>query len=90
MSTRGEGSQPKGDSCGQEDRGSAECDCPNWKKKKKDAHFLKKVIWKYFQSNINLIFEYSVLDKIRLDCKVYPNKYTNVVKYTCYIFDFCK
>lgn len=27
-------------------------------------------IWKYILSNMNLIFEYSVLDKIRLDCKV--------------------
>ena len=30
------------------------------------------IISKYFLPNINLIFEYSVLDKIRLDFKVYP------------------
>ena len=28
------------------------------------------IIWKYFLSNINLIFEYSVL---KLECKVYPS-----------------
>ena len=39
--------------------------------KKNDFHFCI-IIWKYFLSNINLIFEYSVLDKIKLDCKVYP------------------
>ena len=30
------------------------------------------IVWKYFLSNINSIFECSLLDKIRLDCKVYP------------------
>ena len=30
--------------------------------KKKMLIFFKKIIWKYFQSNVNLIFEYSVLD----------------------------
>ena len=31
------------------------------------------IIWKYFQPNINLILEYSVVDKIRLDCNVFPS-----------------
>ena len=29
------------------------------------------IIWKYFLSNINLVFEYSVLDKTRLNCNLY-------------------
>ena len=31
------------------------------------------ITWKSFLSNLNLIFEYSVRDKIRLDWKVYPS-----------------
>ena len=37
---------------------------------KKNNNFV--IISKYFLPNINLIFEYSVPDNIRLDCKVYP------------------
>ena len=65
-----EGAQPKEYSCGQEWKGQ-----PNV-----DVHIEKKIffsffiiVWKYFLSNINSIFECSVLDKIRLDYKVYPS-----------------
>ena len=40
--------------------------------RKNDFHF-SIIIWKYFLYNINEMFEYSVLDKIRLDCMVYPS-----------------
>ena len=45
-----------------------------------DVHIEKKndfqffiIIWKYFLSNINVMFQYSVLDKTRLDCNMYPS-----------------
>ena len=44
---------------------------------KNDDFYFFIIIWKYFFSNINVIFEYSVLDRIRLDCKVYPPPYTH-------------
>ena len=31
-------------------------------------------IWKYFMFNINLIFQYNVRNRIRLECKVYPSR----------------
>ena len=40
--------------------------------------FIFTIIWKYFQSNINVMFQYSVLDKIRLGCNMYPSSL-----YTC-------
>ena len=40
--------------------------------KKLFSFFLFFIIQKHFLSNINSIFEHSVLDKNRLDCKVYP------------------
>ena len=42
------------------------------KNKKNDFHFFI-IIWKYFLSNISLIFENSALDKISIDGKVYPS-----------------
>ena len=40
--------------------------------------FIFTIIWKYFQSNINVMSQYSVLDKIRLGCNIYPSSL-----YTC-------
>ena len=40
--------------------------------KKKKFFF---IIWIYFLSNANLIFEYSILDRIWLDGKVYPSPF---------------
>ena len=40
--------------------------------------FIFTIIWKYFQSNINVMFQYSVLNKIRLGCNMYPSSL-----YTC-------
>ena len=37
---------------------------------KNDFYFLIII---YFLSNVNVMFEYSVLDIIRLECKVYPS-----------------
>ena len=48
------------------------------KKKNDFQFFIFTIIWKYFQSNINVMFQYSVLDKIRLDCNMYPSSL-----YTC-------
>ena len=39
---------------------------------KNDFHFFITV-WKYFMFNINLIFQYNVLNRIKLECKVYPS-----------------
>lgn len=41
--------------------------------------------WKYFISSINLIFEFGVPDKIRLECKVYHTspKFLNLVINLC-------
>ena len=43
------------------------------------------VTWKYFICSINLIFEYSVPDKISLECKVYHTspKFLNLVINLC-------
>ena len=41
--------------------------------KKKCILIFFTIIWKYFPSNIIVIFKYSVLNKIRLDGKVYPS-----------------
>ena len=75
MSTlKGGGDQPKAESYGQ--GGGRQ---PNVDVCIKKNHFnFFFIIWKYFVSNMNLIFEYSALEKIRLDCKVYlsPNTHT--------------
>ena len=39
---------------------------------KNDFHFFITV-WKYFMFNVNLIFQYNVLNRIKLECKVYPS-----------------
>ena len=49
--------------------------------KKKKIFIFFIIIWKYFLSNVNLIFEYSVLDKIMLDCKVFPPPHTFYINY---------
>ena len=69
---RGDGDQPKADSCGHGGGGGLVSQMWMSTFKKKLCHFFI-IIWKYFLSNINSIFEYSELDKIRLDCKVYPS-----------------
>ena len=83
---RREEGQPKADNCGQGGQGSPKCGCRT--EKNVDFHFFI-IIWRYFLSNVNSIFEYSVLDKIRLDCKVYPSHpfaspYTHI--HTFYIY----
>ena len=64
---------------------------------KNDFHFCI-LIWKYVLSNINVMFEYTVLEKIRLDCKVCPSPpptYTHphllhiLSAYHRSLFDFC-
>ena len=63
--------QPKADSCGQK-RERVHQMWMSAFRKKKDSHFFI-IIWKYSLSNINLIFEYSALDKTRYrhGCKVH-------------------
>ena len=66
---------PKADSCGQEMKG---CQL------NVDVHLnviFIIIIWKYFSSNVNLISEYSVLDKIKHDCNMYssPQSFTSHV-----------
>lgn len=69
----------KADSCGKRIRGVSQM----WMSalKKNDFHFFFffVIILKCFLSNKNLIFQYSVLDKIRLDCKMYPSPLTHLL-----------
>ena len=60
------------DSCGQGRNGSRERWMFALKKKKAFSFFIIIIlIWKYAMPNINLIFEYSIIDKIRFDWKMY-------------------
>ena len=71
--TGGEGAgkgQLNADSLGHWGVGSAKYGCLHWKKR---YSFFFFIIWKCFLSNVNLRFEYSVPDNIRLDCKVYSS-----------------
>ena len=70
---REEGGQPKTDSCGQGRREGISQMWMSALKEKWFSFFLIIIFWKYFLSNINLIFEYRVPDKIMLDCKVYSS-----------------
>ena len=64
---RGDEGQPTVDRCGQGGGGSTTCGCPHWKKKR-FTFFLLWLLFRKTLSFINLIFEDSVLDKIKLDC----------------------
>ena len=71
------------------DRGEGVCQIWMSELKKKDIHFfLVIIIWKYFLSNENSIFEYSVLDKIRLDCKVYPSSIISLLQKQKFLSNF--
>ena len=68
--TKGVGGRPKADSCRKGGGGQPNVDVHI--EQKMTFFFIITVICKHFLSNINLIFEYSVLHKIRLNCKMYP------------------
>ena len=72
---RGEGGQPKTDSCGQGEGGQPNVDVCIERKTRFSFFFV--MIWKSSLSNINLISEYTVLDKIRLEVLSIPLPHTH-------------